>query len=92
MCVCACVRNCYLNYLSFQTARSYTTIVGITVSAESRLSCTCEYCHLIDDFKKMFMQKFKEMEKAYTKQVKSIKQMKAHGKSKVNAVSRARTV
>ncbi len=49
-------------------------------------------CHLIDDFKKMFMQKFKEMEKAYTKQVKSIKQMKAHGKSKVNAVSRARTV
>lgn len=52
--------------------------------------CCCEVCYIIillDDFKKMYMQKFKEMEKAYTKQVKSIKAMKAHGKSRVNAVS-----
>ena len=34
----------------------------------------------------MYMQKFKEMEKAYTKQVKAIKQMKAQGKSRANAV------
>lgn len=40
-----------------------------------------------DDFKKMYMQKFKEMEKAYTSQVKAIKRMKAQGKSKATAVS-----
>ena len=43
---------------------------------------------VLDDFKKMYQQKFKEMEKAYNKQVKSIKQMKAHGISKAHAVSR----
>ena len=41
---------------------------------------------IVDDFKKMYQQKFKEMEKAYTKQVKSIKQMKAHGASRSHAV------
>ncbi len=35
----------------------------------------------------MYFQKFKELEKAYTKQVKSIKAMKSHGKSKASAVS-----
>ena len=40
-----------------------------------------------DDFKKMYLQKFKEMEKAYKQQEKSIKAMKAHGKSRANAVS-----
>lgn len=46
-------------------------------------SVTCP----LDDFKKMYMQKFKEMEKAYTKQVKAIKVMKSQGKSRANAVS-----
>ena len=44
-----------------------------------------------DDFK-MYLQKFKEMEKAYTKQVKAIKQMKSQGKSKASAVSLSSTL
>jgi len=57
----------------------------------SVLMC-CPVFHVFppDDFKKMYMQKFKEMEKAYNKQVKSIKQMKSRGVSKVHAVSPAR--
>lgn len=36
-------------------------------------------------FKKMYGQKFKEMEKAYEKQEKMLKSLKAHGKSKISA-------
>ncbi len=42
-----------------------------------------------DAFKKMYSQKFKEMEKAYDKQEKLLKSLKAHGKSKSSAVSQA---
>lgn len=38
-------------------------------------------------FKKMFVQKRKEMIKEYEKQEKKIKEMKAHGSSKKQAVS-----
>ncbi len=41
----------------------------------------------VDAFKKMYGQKFKEMEKAYDKQEKMLKSLKAHGKSKISAVS-----
>ena len=52
------------------------------------VTCVCAYVYAcVDDFKKMYMQKFREMEKAYTKQVKAIKQMKRQGKSKASAVS-----
>ena len=47
--------------------------------------CVCLLC--LDDFKKMYMQKFKEAEKAYTKQVKEIKALKRQGKTRANAVS-----
>jgi len=38
-------------------------------------------------FKKMYVQKKKEMIKEYEKQEKRIKEMKAHGQSKKQAVS-----
>ena len=41
----------------------------------------------IDDFKKMYKQKFKEREKAFAQQQKELKNLKAHGKSKAHAVS-----
>lgn len=39
-------------------------------------------------FKKMYVQKRKEMIKEYEKQEKKIKELKAHGSSKKQAVSR----
>ena len=41
----------------------------------------------LDDFKKMYKQKFKEREKAFAQQQKELKNLKAHGKSKAHAVS-----
>ena len=45
------------------------------------------HVNLIDDFKKMYKQKFKEREKAFVQQQKELKSLKAHGKSKAHAVS-----
>ena len=50
--------------------------------------CKCKwFLSLIDDFKKMYKQKFKEREKAFAQQQKELKNLKAHGKSKAHAVS-----
>ncbi|XP_064395208.1 ATP-binding cassette sub-family F member 1-like [Halichondria panicea] len=43
-------------------------------------------------FKKMYGQKFKEMEKAYDKQEKMLKSLKAHGKSKISAEATTKDV
>ena len=68
-----CISKAHWTHFVFDSNLSYEVM------------CVCLLC--LDDFKKMYMQKFKEAEKAYTKQVKEIKALKRQGKTRANAVS-----
>ena len=78
--------------LLLQINRNSTIIVATTVSPSLLSLCSLLASFLsalcVDDFKKMYKQKFKEREKAFAQQQKELKNLKAHGKSKAHAVRR----